>query len=176
MKEIDEKTFAAGTVATAQPTPTAPTAAPSIPTAVPAPEAETSVLSPDIKIKSDSGTFIVNIEQFVKFGSVSKNFKVGPMTVVMRSLPSDQKDMALSLITTSPEETVVAYLRKIRYPLLAYAISKIDALEFTDAHRQALFEYLKTAQGALIDRLWAEYEKIDTEQNEFMLNEDLKKN
>lgn len=130
----------------------------------------------DIKVESDSGEVIVGLEKFIKFATVQKVIAIGGMTIVMKTLKSSERDAATDSVKTSPEETVMTYLKKVRIPLLSQAIVKVDQVSFTtQEHKKLLVDYLKNAQDALVDHLWAEYEKMSNEQYELFSNEDLKK-
>jgi hypothetical protein len=128
------------------------------------------------KVKSDSGEVLVEIEEFVKFGSIRKEIKIGNMDILMKTLPNKERLKATSLVNVDINKSINEYIEKLRIPILSYSIIKLNGIPFiSDEDRDKLRTILDESQDVVIDRLWEEYNKMLNEQNELFENDELKK-
>ena len=129
-----------------------------------------------LKVKSDSGEVIVDIEEFIKFGSIQKEIKVGNFVIVMQTLKDKERQKATGLIDIDISKSVNEYVEKLKKPLLAYSIVKLNSIPFiSDEDKKKLLSVLNECQDVVIDKLWLEYNKMSNEQFELLENEELKK-
>jgi len=138
-------------------------------------ETKTTV-GPIVTLNSDSGKVSIDVEKFIKFGSVSKEVKIGDMVIHIKTLTDKERTVALSGVAIDENDSVMEYIKKTKIPLLSHAITKIGDTDFSspEAHLK-LKEYLDQAQSTAINLLWAAYSDLTQEQMQLFEHEELKK-
>ena len=120
----------------------------------------------------------ISIESLIKMGKLEKTLDVVPgITVTMHALDDEEKVKAMRLVEIDITNlTQSQRIEEMKRPLLSYAITKINNLDFIGEEGQKLmYDTLKKMPSPLVDLMNVEYINVYAQQIEQVTN-GLKKN
>lgn len=124
------------------------------------------------------------ILELIKFGTVTKEIKINEVSFFIRNLTQSDKEKYSKLVQIEKpsedgtvEDSLFAVMEASKVPLLTYAITKINAIDFSsDSSKSELKKILEQLPSVIIDKLYAEYLDNESKLVDTFSNEQVKKN
>lgn len=101
------------------------------------------------------------LEDLIFIGAVKEPITVFGHTWVLETLNSDQQ---LDVMTVTGNYDTLTRIYAIKTEIVARALKEVDGEPLNDL--QEKIEFIKKLQQPVINKLYEEYEKIQTKQNE----------
>lgn len=126
-----------------------------------------------------------SILELIKFGTITREVKVNDnVTFYIKNLTQSDREKYSKLVQIEKpskdetvEESLFAVVEASKVPLLTYAITKINDVDFTsDSSKSELKKILEQLPSIVIDKLYSEYLDNESKLVDTFNNEDVKKN
>ena len=126
-----------------------------------------------------------SILELIKFGTITREVKVnGKVTFYIKNLTQSDREKYSKLVQIEKpskdgtvEESLIAVVEASKVPLLTYAITKINDVDFTsDSSKAELKKILEQLPSIVIDKLYSEYLDNEGKLVDTFNNEEVKKN
>lgn len=125
------------------------------------------------------------ILELIKFGTMTKEVKISDtVKFYIKNLTQSDREKYSKLVQLEKpsndktvEDSLFAVVEASKVPLLTYAITKINDIDFTsDSSKSELKKILEQLPSILIDKLYSEYLDNESKLVETFNNEEVKKN
>ena len=126
-----------------------------------------------------------SILELIKFGTITREVKVNDkVTFYIKNLTQSDREKYSKLVQIEKpskdgtvEESLIAVVEASKVPLLTYAITKINDVDFTsDSSKAELKKILEQLPSIVIDKLYSEYLDNEGKLVDTFNNEEVKKN
>lgn len=126
-----------------------------------------------------------SILELIKFGTITREVKVNDkVTFYIKNLTQSDREKYSKLVQIEKpskdgtvEESLIAVVEASKVPLLTYAITKINDVDFTsDSSKAELKKILEQLPSIVIDKLYSEYLDNEGKLVDIFNNEEVKKN